>query len=583
MGNAHCHACSRPVAIEADAAGDERVAQHSDAGTISENTDSTIACPQIVETPPDTGPPEWALPVGGRLTVMMFGMTGAGKSALGNLLANATVFQAADDTASVTNLNSCMRHEAPDASLVILDTIGLGDTELDQDTVVASIRDVAVSAPFGVDILLFVMRHARITDDAIARLIFVTEFLWGQECLLNLYIVVTHASRYVNNKTEAIAWIERQAEINWRFKHIYGLVGNNPHRFIFIDNPDPDSGEPMVEERKRVSREALMKSLCVHPREAVPPFTHEMMREAAKLSAHEMKELKLRLKEEQDLQQETSEKTSTHTETTEVVEEDSADVAAGAAKVVKKPAAGRPRPKKAPARTSSHELATRSGGQELRERRARARQKREEAEKALRQRLEDVKASAEFQAQAQRSAGQASQSFIEKYKDAPEVALGAPQAGGATSAVTACKRMIGNLVKSMGRAKSLVTPRTSEEAPGSLPQDKPPEVRRPPPTPEEIDRQLDTVLVRLSGMLRGGAREIFETKAGSAVATLSPVAFTKFLAELDPGLKKDLVGGLWRRGDRNCDGQLDLDEFCTLFDSLRSRSAKAGAVKSTRR
>merc|ERR1719401_3363281 len=50
------------------------------------------------------------------------------------------------------------------------------------------------------------MRNARITDDAIARLIYVTEFLWGQECLLNLYIVVTFAPRYMRNRAEARAW-----------------------------------------------------------------------------------------------------------------------------------------------------------------------------------------------------------------------------------------------------------------------------------------------------------------------------------------------------------------------------------------
>ncbi|CAK9104159.1 unnamed protein product [Durusdinium trenchii] len=69
----------------------------------------------------------------------------------------------------------------------------------------------ALSAPNGVDAMVFVMRSGRITDDVIARLIYATEYLWGTECLLNLYIV-------------AAAWIERQCELNWRFRHIYSLV-----------------------------------------------------------------------------------------------------------------------------------------------------------------------------------------------------------------------------------------------------------------------------------------------------------------------------------------------------------------------
>lgn len=94
------------------------------------------------------------------------------------------------------------------------------------------------------DCLLYVMRNARITDDAISRLIYVTEYLWGDESLLNLYIVVTYASKYAKSRSEAEArcgfglhmgpkddWIQRQVDINWRFKHIYSIVGCNPHRW----------------------------------------------------------------------------------------------------------------------------------------------------------------------------------------------------------------------------------------------------------------------------------------------------------------------------------------------------------------
>ena len=78
-------------------------------------------------------------------------------------------------------------------------------------------------------------------------------------------------------------WIQRQVEINWRFKHIYSIVGCNPHRrtecinrdphiqldklspcrFIFVDNPDLESVEPRVEERRRSSRDSLYKLFCL--------------------------------------------------------------------------------------------------------------------------------------------------------------------------------------------------------------------------------------------------------------------------------------------------------------------------------
>ena len=67
-------------------------------------------------------------------------------------MANCSHFTSGDDTASVTNLDSVMRYDAPDHSVTILDSIGLGDTEIDQEKVVGSIRDVALSAPNGVDL-----------------------------------------------------------------------------------------------------------------------------------------------------------------------------------------------------------------------------------------------------------------------------------------------------------------------------------------------------------------------------------------------------------------------------------------------
>ena len=55
-----------------------------------------------------------------------------------------------------------MRYEAEDGSLTMLDTIGMGDTELTQEQVAQSIRDVALQAPKGVDVLLFVMKIAHL-------------------------------------------------------------------------------------------------------------------------------------------------------------------------------------------------------------------------------------------------------------------------------------------------------------------------------------------------------------------------------------------------------------------------------------
>eukprot|EP00933_Yihiella_yeosuensis_P038380 TRINITY_DN32314_c0_g1_i1.p1 TRINITY_DN32314_c0_g1~~TRINITY_DN32314_c0_g1_i1.p1 ORF type:complete len:655 (+),score=124.32 TRINITY_DN32314_c0_g1_i1:2-1966(+) len=200
-------------------------------------------------------------------------MTGSGKSSLGNLIAGKEIFGTGDDTLSVTNYDSVMKYEADDGSLVLLDTIGLGDTALDQDKIAASIRDVALSAPNGVDMLLFVLRNTRITNSLIARFIYLVQYLWGDESVQNLYVVVTRSSRYCQNRQEGEEWIQRQVLNDWRFAHIYTLAGSNPDRFIFVDNPALDSCEPEIEARRYLSRLSMFKSFCIHPRHTLPAFT----------------------------------------------------------------------------------------------------------------------------------------------------------------------------------------------------------------------------------------------------------------------------------------------------------------------
>eukprot|EP00931_Biecheleriopsis_adriatica_P115664 TRINITY_DN91433_c0_g1_i1.p1 TRINITY_DN91433_c0_g1~~TRINITY_DN91433_c0_g1_i1.p1 ORF type:complete len:705 (+),score=167.55 TRINITY_DN91433_c0_g1_i1:80-2194(+) len=237
--------------------------------------EAVLALRSVVDVP--------VLQPGKHLTMLMFGMTGTGKSSLGNLIAGKDIFKSGDSTTSVTKMNSVMRYEEPDGSLIVLDTVGLGDTSLSEEQVALGIRDVCLSAPGGIDMLVYVMRLGRITDDCISRLIYVTQYLWGNESLQNLYVVVTCATRYMNNPEDATQWIEAQAEADWRFQHIYTLVGKNPSRFIFVENPPLESGTSLwtreVKEKRQLARKAVFEAFCAHPRDTVPPFTASMMRQ----------------------------------------------------------------------------------------------------------------------------------------------------------------------------------------------------------------------------------------------------------------------------------------------------------------
>ncbi|OLQ04716.1 hypothetical protein AK812_SmicGene12171 [Symbiodinium microadriaticum] len=49
---------------------------------------------------------------------------------------------------------------------------------------------------------------------------------------------------------------------------------------LFVDNPNPEDGEPLTRIRRHNSKLNVMKALISHPRELIPPFTHQMMKEA---------------------------------------------------------------------------------------------------------------------------------------------------------------------------------------------------------------------------------------------------------------------------------------------------------------
>lgn len=181
--------------------------------------------------------PPW--PIDRQLTVLLMGMTGAGKSSLGNLLAGSAVFSAGDDTASMTNLNSTSQFVSSDGKLVLHDTIGLGDTMLSQENVIASIKQILWAVPTGVDIILLLLPQGRLTDDTIVPVTDLMESLWGKEPISHLYVVFTHATyRCVNNRDAGVAWIKKQVKMNWRFQYLYSMVSNDPDRMLFLDNPE---------------------------------------------------------------------------------------------------------------------------------------------------------------------------------------------------------------------------------------------------------------------------------------------------------------------------------------------------------
>jgi len=245
-----------------------------------------------------------AVPSKGNWTIMVFGKTGAGKSHLANLLLGHQAFASGDSLASVTNEHSVRRGISSDGALTVLDTIGFGDTKLPPETVISSLRDTALEAPAGIDCILFVLKKERVTPMEQEILAYVTQLLFGPECLPNVYIVITHAGRLAKDIPARGPWLKEQAAASTTFAAMIGLLGHEPEkRIAFVENPDicdADEEEREVAEKKR--HRAFQDIMGLLQRHVAAPFRHGIMHKAGEFqNAHLQamrKELRARVEEE---------------------------------------------------------------------------------------------------------------------------------------------------------------------------------------------------------------------------------------------------------------------------------------------
>lgn len=259
-----------------------------------------------------------------------------------------------------------------------------------------------------------------------------------------------------------------------------------------------------------------------------------------------------------------------------------------------------PKPKKA-VKASTDKFAL----ENARKRRADAKAKRLEAERALRKALEEVKQDAAFKEEAAREAENATLRFAHKYQataadDSKSQAKASSGAQPAPSTpIVACRKMLTSLSRTLRRQQPgskekphipVIKEKKRNSKEGAPPRtDKKVEALPAFPVEDEqslqaAEQRLDVICAGLKIRLQGVTQETFQrlavssgsTKAGSSKpGFITPMIFQRFVTDLDPNIKRHQAGSMWRRGDSNCDGRMDRDEFCKLFGDT---SVVSGAV-----
>merc|ERR1711968_81190 len=130
------------------------------------------------------------------------------------------------------------------------------------------------------DLLFFIMKKERFTTQEHEIFLFIINYLFGPECIDNLYVIVSHAQKLAVDDDRAERWLQDQVEGSAKFADVYNAVGRNPRKFLFVENPDVQNADDSDEERnfsgkQQRAREKLM-SLIQSFR--LPPYKHDLIK-----------------------------------------------------------------------------------------------------------------------------------------------------------------------------------------------------------------------------------------------------------------------------------------------------------------
>jgi hypothetical protein len=137
---------------------------------------------------------------GKKLTLVMVGPTGQGKSTLGNLLAGGkgfAPFSTSDDFDSETLEASHADFAYDLQTFRAIDTIGFLDTRMDKTQNMDKFAGFADRAPGGIDAFLFVLKKGRFTEQSLGQ-IAAFRAIAGEEALRHTLLVFTHCGNETN-------------------------------------------------------------------------------------------------------------------------------------------------------------------------------------------------------------------------------------------------------------------------------------------------------------------------------------------------------------------------------------------------
>lgn len=173
-----------------------------------------------------------------KVTIVMVGPTGQGKSTLGNMLAGGGAgyapFTTSDDFDSETIESAHSDFTFAGSNHRVIDTIGFLDTRMDAVQNMDKFAGFADRAPGGIDAFLFVLKKGRFTEQSLGQ-ISAFRAVAGDEALRHAILIFTHCGTETNEQLRERCQSSTNQHLKTAMDSCYEVIG--------VDSLSPDRSE----------------------------------------------------------------------------------------------------------------------------------------------------------------------------------------------------------------------------------------------------------------------------------------------------------------------------------------------------
>jgi energy-coupling factor transporter ATP-binding protein EcfA2 len=194
--------------------------------------------------------------------ILIIGKTGSGKSTLANVITGTNKFKEGKYSTSETKEIQIEETEIDGIRYLVIDTVGIGDTEIPTWEVLYKLAKMSNSVKDGLSQILLLTGNVEFTEDAKETYKLLEKFFFDTDISKYTTIVRTHFPGFRNQQNYEEEK-QKMLEVNEEFREVIEKVSG----IVYVDNPPVSTGdldeEAMNGKRRKYSGDILKNRLRI--------------------------------------------------------------------------------------------------------------------------------------------------------------------------------------------------------------------------------------------------------------------------------------------------------------------------------